>query len=467
MMYDYLRLSFKPTEGTLLPGQRQSISYTAFNKVSHVSQRGYDYFITYGPDRLRRKTRLISGITDETLLTKYFAFGDYEKETNATATRHLHYISAGDGLAAVYVKNENAADSLYFIMKDHLGSITGAINAESGKVYRQNFDAWGRKRNPENWTYDDIPEYFPLERGFTGHEHLKWFGLINMNGRMYDASLCRFLSPDPYVQMPDYSQNFNRYSYALNNPLVYTDPSGEFFLGTIFTGVIDFFETVFIDGGIDPWNTPENRGEAWSDFDPTAEWSKTNKAWKIDIGGFKTDPNRTFAGRGLQLFSRWTWELPQTALGKGYSHTSNIVGAVDRVDYFGGATFVTRTNQDSRWGISLGNYINVSISDDIDGSFEERVVSDPLFMHEYGHTFDSQIFGISYLLAIGIPSLMSASSASQVDGEPYGVTTHDFRWYEMSANRHASRYFSKHFGVSWLSLYRSGTIETYYPRRRR
>nr|NQU93832.1 hypothetical protein [Bacteroidota bacterium] len=48
------------------------------------------------------------------------------------------------------------------------------------------------------------------------------------NGRMYDAALCRFLSPDPHVQMPDYSQNFNRYSYALNNPLVYTDPSGEF-----------------------------------------------------------------------------------------------------------------------------------------------------------------------------------------------------------------------------------------------
>jgi len=66
-------------------------------------------------------------------------------------------------------------------------------------------------------------------RGYTGHEHLKWFGLINMNGRMYDAGLCRFLSPDPYVQMPDYTQNFNRYSYCLNNPLIYTDPSGEFF----------------------------------------------------------------------------------------------------------------------------------------------------------------------------------------------------------------------------------------------
>jgi hypothetical protein len=44
---------------------------------------------------------------------------------------------------------------------------------------------------------------------------------------MYDPLLGRFLSPDPYVQMPDYSQNFNRYSYCLNNPLIYTDPDGE------------------------------------------------------------------------------------------------------------------------------------------------------------------------------------------------------------------------------------------------
>jgi hypothetical protein len=49
-----------------------------------------------------------------------------------------------------------------------------------------------------------------------------------MNARLYDPVLGRFLSPDPYVQAPDYSQNFNRYSYALNNPLIYTDESGEF-----------------------------------------------------------------------------------------------------------------------------------------------------------------------------------------------------------------------------------------------
>ena len=50
-----------------------------------------------------------------------------------------------------------------------------------------------------------------------------------MNGRLYDPYLARFLSPDNYVQMPDFSQSFNRYSYCLNNPLKYTDPSGELF----------------------------------------------------------------------------------------------------------------------------------------------------------------------------------------------------------------------------------------------
>jgi RHS repeat-associated protein len=183
-------------------------------------------------------------ITNQTIFTQ-------ERETTPAATRHLHYISAGDGLAAVYVKNEGGADSLYYIMKDHLGSITGAINKETGKVYRQNFDAWGRKRNPQTWTYTDIPEYFPLSRGYTGHEHLDKFVLINMNGRMYDAALCRFLSPDPYVQVPDYSQNFNRYSYALNNPLVYTDPSGEFIIEALIIGALLNVGIQSLSGNID------------------------------------------------------------------------------------------------------------------------------------------------------------------------------------------------------------------------
>jgi hypothetical protein len=50
-----------------------------------------------------------------------------------------------------------------------------------------------------------------------------------MNGRIYDPTLGRFMQADPHIQAPENSQNYNRYSYVLNNPMSYTDPSGYFF----------------------------------------------------------------------------------------------------------------------------------------------------------------------------------------------------------------------------------------------
>lgn len=75
-------------------------------------------------------------------------------------------------------------------------------------------------------------------------------------------------------------------------------------------------------------------------------------------------------------------------------------GAVDRVDYLGGATFVTNENSGKSNGVTIGIQININIEDEITGNFDDYVVSHPLYMHEYGHTIDSQIFGFSYLFAI-------------------------------------------------------------------
>jgi hypothetical protein len=52
------------------------------------------------------------------------------------------------------------------------------------------------------------------------------FNLINMNGRVYDSEIARFVSPDPIIQDPYNIISYNRYAYCLNNPLKYTDPSG-------------------------------------------------------------------------------------------------------------------------------------------------------------------------------------------------------------------------------------------------
>lgn len=89
-------------------------------------------------------------------------------------------------------------------------------------MFDASYDAWGKQTVALNT--------IGLHRGYTGHEMLSEFDIINMNGRLYDPVLGRFFNPDNYVQMPDNSQSFNRYSYCLNNPLKYTDPSGDVFV---------------------------------------------------------------------------------------------------------------------------------------------------------------------------------------------------------------------------------------------
>jgi len=120
---------------------------------------------------------------------------------------------------------------MHYVLKDHQGSLTGLANASGQLSERYSYDAFGRRRNAQNWSYDNITTGSITDRGYTFHEHLDEFGLINMNGRVYDPLVGQMLSPDPFIQQPEYSQSYNRYGYVFNNPLRFTDPSGYFASG--------------------------------------------------------------------------------------------------------------------------------------------------------------------------------------------------------------------------------------------
>ncbi|MCK9451228.1 MAG: RHS repeat-associated core domain-containing protein [Bacteroidales bacterium] len=125
----------------------------------------------------------------------------------------------------------NDDQQMHYVLKDHQGSLMGLADVDGRLVESYSYDAFGRRRNADNWSYNNITTSTITDRGYTFHEHLDEFGLINMNGRVYDPLIGHVLSPDPFIQQPEYSQSYNRYGYVFNNPLRYTDPSGYFAQG--------------------------------------------------------------------------------------------------------------------------------------------------------------------------------------------------------------------------------------------
>jgi len=94
---------------------------------------------------------------------------------------------------------------------------------------RLSYDAWGKRRNPDGSAINCVAGTAPpssVTRGFTGQEMLDGLCLINFNARIYDPSLGRFMAADPAVGDETAPQELNRFSYVLNNPLSFTDPSG-------------------------------------------------------------------------------------------------------------------------------------------------------------------------------------------------------------------------------------------------
>lgn len=161
----------------------------------------------------------------------------YEKELRAASVTHKHYIA---GVAVVTLSGSTWATQ--YLHRDHLGSVTAITDHTGTVIERFAYDPWGKRRFPAgpadpNGTIRGDPTLaFATDRGFTNHEHLDGLGLIHMNGRIFDPTLARFASADPHIQHAGNMQSYNRYSYVLNNPLIYTDPTG-FFLKKLFKGV--------------------------------------------------------------------------------------------------------------------------------------------------------------------------------------------------------------------------------------
>ena len=222
---------------------QQDIAYTAFKSPTYIKDTTFENIYFQYNAMQQRSAMHYGNLSENSKESKfhkiYSADGSMEVIFNSEThdTQFTTYI-AGDAYSSTIISRANFSEKdgfdkdYFYLHRDHLGSILAITNSNGETVEKRHFDAWGSLTKYENINgITTVPEFAGglfLDRGYTGHEHLLGVGLIHMNGRLYDPQLHRFLQPDNFVQDPYNTQNYNRYGYVLNNPLKYTDPSGEF-----------------------------------------------------------------------------------------------------------------------------------------------------------------------------------------------------------------------------------------------
>ncbi len=415
----YAMSSVTVTSGNTIPPPMQEVSYTSFARPKQLKEGNFTADLIYDEkyDRVKQEFKTSGNLTGTRY---YFNGGQYEKTVQGSAYKSIFYLDGSSYTATVALENNNGTTRLLYLSRDHLGSITHITNASKALQAEYSYDAWGRMRNPVNLNVYALgaDPVLLLNRGYTGHEHTKEFGLVNMNARLYDPLVARMLSPDEYVQEPENPMNFNRYTYALNNPVRYNDPSGNIILE---------FLVGFVDGF---FSSSRNRWQnAWN-----GGVEKVDNTGRLLRGQFE--------GNIGQILSRHFWEPAQNGLGFLTGYGLNLMRRDVNVDFFDGATVV---QSDNFWfpGVALGSYI---LGEDVNirnpnGTFNQT------FMHEYGHYIQSRNSGPLYLYKYGMPSLLT--DIGFIPGTFFQGRHLDFG-VEQDASRRGFNHFNGRVGfVGW------------------
>lgn len=224
--------------GNMTQGLNRTIDYSHFDKAVLITNNA-DNSVTsfnYGTNRSRYKRVTTEVIDNEEVTTTTYYIGNIEVVSQSNSSV---IVTRRTLPGAIELVRSNGKSEVNFLLTDHLGSIDTIVNENGYVKQKLYFDAWGKKHQVDLGNVNIVTEQYAqltlhqlldiTPRGYTGHESVDHAGIIHMNGRIYDPTLGRFLQADPHIQAPTNSQNYNRYSYVLNNPLSYTDPSGYFF----------------------------------------------------------------------------------------------------------------------------------------------------------------------------------------------------------------------------------------------
>ena len=186
--------------GNMTSGDGRTITWNYDNMPSSITMGGTTSFVY---DYQKQRVKKIGSSTTIYIGTLY----------EITGGSYTKYIFAGKKR----IVNKTVSATNYY-HTDHLGSSNVITNASGTLVEEIYYFPFGGIRL-DTGSVD-------VKHKYTGQELDEETDLYYYGARYYDAVLARFISPDSVV--PDYTdpQSLNRYSYVVNNPLRYIDPTG-------------------------------------------------------------------------------------------------------------------------------------------------------------------------------------------------------------------------------------------------
>jgi RHS repeat-associated protein len=433
-------------------------TYTSFKKLATLSEGNKGYILTYGVDEQRRKS--VYKENGVTKLTHYYA-GNYEEEVDALGNvRQIHYLSGG------IMIRENGVETLYYSYVDNQGSLIALTNETGTVVEKYAYDPWGARRNPDNWTESDSRTTWIVNRGYTGHEHLDKFNIINMNGRIYDPLTAQFFSPDPFIQAPDNWLNYNRYSYCFGNPLIYTDPSGYQLLPADEGRAVDAYGSW--STGVDFMTDYKNqRGAGGGGANPNwynAYIKECMNGYNDGMANFLDEldeQSRDINFNGILSLTYYTtssykgrWQYEKD--GKTYSgaelvvistqhtHSINVWGADKKSNYpsFYGLPIVFTPKDSKSAYYENGEIHTTKETYQLYLKLGQNSKYGNLLMHEYGHYLQEQKFGKLFYYTVGVSSKISWGVYMQIFKHPEGYRN---TLTEVHANALAYEFFVPSF----------------------
>ncbi len=201
--------------GNMINDTQRAILYNYDNMPTYINYNGATTQLVY--DGQGNRVKKIAGTTNTAYIGRFY-------EVVNSGQSYSKYIFAGNTRLAL----KNASVTRYY-HQDHLGSSNVITNASGNNVEEIQYLPYGNAWSDTNATL--------TTHKFTGQELDAETGLYYYGARYYNPQLGRFISADSIVPDPANPQAQNRYSYVINNPLLYTDPTGHFF-GNVIIGAV-------------------------------------------------------------------------------------------------------------------------------------------------------------------------------------------------------------------------------------